>query len=225
MKMLAIDTASILCAACIYDTATGKEGGRALLDLGKGHSEHLMAVVADVMHQSGVGFSDLGAVAVSIGPGSFTGVRVGVSVARGLSMALKIPAIGVTTLEALAAEARERFGGSTVMGALDAGRNEINAAVYDETGGMLVQPAVMALPEAVALAKRFSPVITGSAAIQIAEQLPQARTGSTLASADIRFYARIAAGRDAGDEKPRPLYLRGADAKSQAGFVLPRQTT
>lgn len=223
MKMLAIDTASILCAAFVYDTATGQEDGRAVLDLGKGHAEHLMSVVADAMHQSGIAFPDLGAIAVSIGPGSFTGVRVGVSAARGLSMALKIPAIGVTTLEALAAEARERFGDSTVMSALDAGRNEINAAVYDESGGVLVQPSVMALADAVAMARRYLPVITGSAALQIAEQLPQARTGSALASADIRFYARIAAGRDAGDEKPRPLYLRGADAKSQAGFVIPRQ--
>ncbi len=89
---------------------SGAERGRSVIDIGKGHAEHLMAVVEAAMKQAGVEYSDLGAVAVSVGPGSFTGVRVGVSAARGFAMALKIPAIGVTTLEAIAAEAREHFG-------------------------------------------------------------------------------------------------------------------
>lgn len=225
MRMLAIDTASVVCAACVYDTVLRQEEGRAVLELGKGHAEHLMAVVGDVMQQANIAFRQLGAVAVSIGPGSFTGVRVGVSAARGLAMALKVPAIGVTTLEALAAEARQRFGDVPVMSALDAGRGEINAALYDEKGGALVEPAMMTLEEAVHLAQRRASVVAGSAGHRIGVELPSIQTGSALATADIRFYAAIAAGRDAGGEKPRPLYLRGADAKPQAGFVLPRQPT
>ncbi|MBU2402181.1 MAG: tRNA (adenosine(37)-N6)-threonylcarbamoyltransferase complex dimerization subunit type 1 TsaB, partial [Alphaproteobacteria bacterium] len=108
MKLLAIDTASVICAACVYDTVARQEDGRAVLDLGKGHAEHLMAVVGNAMQRAKITFPELDAVAVSIGPGSFTGVRVGVAAARGLAMALKVPAIGVTTLEALAAEARQR---------------------------------------------------------------------------------------------------------------------
>jgi tRNA threonylcarbamoyladenosine biosynthesis protein TsaB len=225
MKLLAIDTASVICAACVYDTVARQEDGRAVLDLGKGHAEHLMAVVGDAMQRAKITFPELDAVAVSIGPGSFTGVRVGVAAARGLAMALKVPAIGVTTLEALAAEARQRFGDVTVMSALDAGRGEINAAVYGETGATLVEPTVMTLDEAVLLARRRSTVVVGSAGPRIAVELPAVKTGSTSATADIGYYAAIAAGRDAGGEKPRPLYLRGADAKPQAGFVLPRQAT
>jgi tRNA threonylcarbamoyladenosine biosynthesis protein TsaB len=225
MKLLAIDTASVICAACVYDTVARQEDGRAVLDLGKGHAEHLMAVVGDAMQGAKITFPELDAVAVSIGPGSFTGVRVGVAAARGLAMALKVPAIGVTTLEALAAEARQRFGDVTVMSALDAGRGEINAAVYGETGATLVEPTVMTLDEAVLLARRRSTVVVGSAGPRIAVELPAVKTGSTSATADIGYYAAIAAGRDAGGEKPRPLYLRGADAKPQAGFVLPRQAT
>ncbi|WP_457940957.1 tRNA (adenosine(37)-N6)-threonylcarbamoyltransferase complex dimerization subunit type 1 TsaB [Mesorhizobium sp. 10J20-29] len=225
MKLLAIDTASVICAACVYDTAARQEDGRAVLDLGKGHAEHLMAVVGDAMQRAKITFPELDAVAVSIGPGSFTGVRVGVAAARGLAMALKVPAIGVTTLEALAAEARQRFGEVTVMSALDAGRGEINAAVYGETGATLVEPTVMTLDEAVLLARRRSTVVVGSAGPRIAVELPAVKTGSTSATADIGYYAAIAAGRDAGGEKPRPLYLRGADAKPQAGFVLLRQAT
>ncbi len=166
MKLLVIDTASTLCAACVFDIVAFAENGRAVLDLGKGHAEHLMTVIEDAMREAEAGFADLGAVAVSIGPGSFTGVRVGVSAARGFAMALKIPAIGVTTLEAIAAEAREKFGPRLVMSALDAGRDEINAAVYDDLGELIHAPSVMSLPGAVELAKRYGSVVAGSAAAQ-----------------------------------------------------------
>ena len=122
MILLAIDTSSTLCAACIHDSAAGKELGRAVLDLGKGHAEHLMGVVHEAMAQAGVDFSALERIVVAVGPGSFTGVRVGVSASRGFAMALKIPAVGVTTLEAIAAETRESFGARKVMAALDGGR-------------------------------------------------------------------------------------------------------
>ena len=88
------------------DADAGVELGRAVLDIGKGHAEILMDVIAEALGAAGIAFAGLGAVAVSVGPGSFTGVRVGVSAARGLALALKIPAVGVSTLEALAAETR-----------------------------------------------------------------------------------------------------------------------
>jgi tRNA threonylcarbamoyl adenosine modification protein YeaZ len=220
--ILAIDTASTLCAACIYDTEAGVEQSRSVIDIGKGHAEHLMAVVESTMKQAGVDYSGLGAVAVSVGPGSFTGVRVGVSAARGFAMALKIPAIGVTTLEAIAAEARERFGARSVMSALDAGRDEINAAIYDELGMQVYGPSVTALSDAAELAREYSPVLAGSAAIAIAaEASDKFDMGLTLATADILIYAKLAALKGSG-EKPKPIYLREADAKPQAGFVLPR---
>ncbi|WP_292249424.1 tRNA (adenosine(37)-N6)-threonylcarbamoyltransferase complex dimerization subunit type 1 TsaB, partial [Mesorhizobium sp.] len=115
-----------------YDAAAGRELGRQVLDLGKGHAEHLMAVIDAALKAAGTGYAGLDAIAVSVGPGSFTGLRVGVSTARGLALALKIPAIGVTTLEALAAEAAASFPGRAVLAALDAGREEIHVAAYDK---------------------------------------------------------------------------------------------
>ena len=222
MILLAIDTASTLCAACVYDSAAGKELGRAVLDLGKGHAEHLIDVVHDAMAQAGVGFPALARIAVAVGPGSFTGVRVGVSAARGFAMALKIPAVGVTTLEAIAAEAREVFGAKTAMAALDGGRGEIHAAIYDEAGREIVGPAAMNLAEAAALARKHVPLLAGSAAATVAGEADAGLDlGPTAATADIRFYATLGAAKQAG-EKPKPLYLREADAKPQAGFVLPR---
>jgi tRNA threonylcarbamoyl adenosine modification protein YeaZ len=224
MNILAIDCAARLCAACVYDAAASKELGRSVLDLGKGHAEHLMAVIADALKQSGINYPDLGAIAVSTGPGSFTGVRVGVSTARGLALALKIPAIGVTTLEALAQEGRKQFPGRAVLAALDAGREEIHAAFYDEAANLRYGPTVTTLPEMIEMATAHASVLTGTAAEKIAEAAGGPFDfGPLSATADIAVYARLAVAKGAG-EKPHPVYLREADAKPQAGFVLPRSS-
>lgn len=223
MKLLAIDCAANLCAACVYDAAAGKELGRSVVDLGKGHAEHLMAVIEEALTTGGADYAGLGAIAVSTGPGSFTGLRVGVSAARGLALALKIPAIGVTTLEALAAQATETFPGRAVLAALDAGREEIHAALYDEASVLIYGPAVATLSQAAAMAVDRFPVLAGTAATQIAASAGRAfDVGLTSATADIAIYARLAATKGEG-EKPKPLYLRGADAKPQAGFILSRK--
>lgn len=222
MIVLAIDCAASLCAACIYDAVAEKELGRSVLDLGKGHAEHLMAVITDALNVGGVGYADLGAIAVSTGPGSFTGVRVGVSTARGLALALKIPAVGVTTLEALAGEAGEKFPGRAVLVALDGGREEVHAALYDEAAILSYGPAVTTLAEMSEMASTNMPVLAGTVAGKIAAAATGAFDfGPAGATVDISVYARLAAKKGAG-EKPHPLYLRAADAKPQAGFVLPR---
>lgn len=225
MILLAIDCAASLCAASVYDTVAAKELGRSVRDLGKGHAEHLMAVVEEALGQAGIAYADLGLIAVSTGPGSFTGVRVGVSATRGFSLALKIPAVGVTTLEALAQETRDALGQQTVLAALDAGREEIHAALYDETGHVLREPAVLSLAEAAEIAASGQMALAGTAARLVADAVVVDKAfaiGPLHATADIGTYARLAAGKEPG-ERPKPVYLRAPDAKPQAGFVLPRE--
>ena len=206
MIVLAIDTAASLCAACVYDTQAG-ERGRAVLDLGKGHAEHLMGVIQEALEASGTAYADLGAVAVSVGPGSFTGVRVGVATARGLALALRVPAIGVSTLEALAAEARGDAP-VPVLARIEAGRGQAYVAAFDGAGSASFGPAALATDEADAMIADAGDrlVVTG-------------------ATADIAVYARLAAAKLASGEtdKPKPLYLRDADAKPQGSFALPRK--
>lgn len=222
MIVLAIDTASAVCAACVYDSASQRELARAALDLGKGHAEHLMAVVDDALHQARIDFSALGRIVVAIGPGSFTGVRVGVAAARGFALALKIPAVGVTTLEAIAAETRKQFAGKSTMVALDGGRGEVNIAIHDPAGTPMQGPVATTLAEAARLARRYEPVLAGSAAAMVAREAgAEFQLGPTGATADIKVYAALGAAMGIGG-KPKPLYLREADAKPQAGFVLPR---
>ena len=209
MRLLAIDTAADLCAASILDTDAG-ERGRHVLDLGKGHAEHLMAVIETALEEAGTAYADLGGVAVSVGPGSFTGVRVGVAAARGLALALKIPAVGVTTLEALAHEKRADNPGRPVIARIEAGRGQVYVAAFSSDGTPTFGPAALDAQAAAAfIGKAGQDVVVA--------------TGRT---ADISAYALIGAERLAGGtpaERPKPLYLREADARPQEAFALPRK--
>lgn len=224
MKLLAIDTAANLCSACVWDTETGTERGRSVADLGKGHAEFLMTTIDEALTAAGCGFADLGMLAVATGPGSFTGVRVGVATSRGLALALKIPAVGVSTLDAIAAEAAQAHPGQHVLATIDAGREELYVALYDELAKPVYGPLVTTLANALEIARQSLPVLAGSAASKIAGGLAPLSLGigPEAATADIATYARIAAARGPAPQPPVPLYLREPDAKPQAGFVLPR---
>ncbi|WEX12026.1 tRNA (adenosine(37)-N6)-threonylcarbamoyltransferase complex dimerization subunit type 1 TsaB [Chelativorans sp. AA-79] len=221
MNILAIDTAASLCAACVYDAGAGAEKGRAVLDLGKGHAEHIMAVIGEVLEKASLSYAAIDAIAVSIGPGSFTGVRVGVSAARGLALALKISAVGVTTLEAIAAETREAFPGRPVLCAI--GRADSLAMMQFDAAGQCVGGPRLASPDdLVQIAKEHASVLAGDAAERVSQMAAGGfDIGPRATTADIRFYARIAAERPATGEKPKPLYLRPPDARPQTVFALP----
>lgn len=231
MIILAIDTAANLCAAAIHDN-DGEHGdgerGRCVIDLGKGHAERLFEVIAAAQEQAGTAYGDLDAVAVSIGPGSFTGVRVGVATARGLSLALKIPAIGVSTLEALAWEARETAGRRPVLVAIKGSGDRLFVAGFDAGGTQTHAPAAMSAAEAAAMVTPDILVAgSGAAALADATARPLDATldGNT---ADIAAFARLGLAKSAANPdriaaRPKPLYLREADAKPQAGFALARK--
>ena len=220
--ILAIDCSANLCAACVYDAVAGRELGRSVLDLGKGHAEHLIAVIDAALAAAGKAYSDLRAIAVSVGPGSFTGIRVAVSAARGFALALNIPAIGVNTLEALAAEVREAGSAKPVLAVLTSGLENVQLGVYDEFGSVAYAPEIMTVRVAAELASNTKAVLAGTAARHISE-LSGLPVASEKATADIGVYARVAFAKGADGGKPSPLYLREPDAKPQAGFVLPRR--
>ncbi len=221
MVTLALDTAAGLCVAAVLD-ASGRELGRAVEAMDKGHAERLMAVIADALGHAGVAYGDLGLIAVSVGPGSFTGVRVGVSAARGLALALSIPATGVSTLEALADDASVHAHGRPVLVAIDARRGEIYAQGFDKDGQPVSEPAVVKIDDAEAMASGM--LVCGSAAAMIAERFGAETVAPMGATADIATFGRIALRPDRPQKAPSPLYLRQADAKPQEGFALARRS-
>jgi tRNA A37 threonylcarbamoyladenosine modification protein TsaB len=141
-----------------------------------------------------------------------------------LALALKVPAVGVTTLDALAEEARDRYPGREVMAVVDARREQLYLARYGSAGDRVLGPVIAALADAVSQVGASDIVLAGSAAEAV-----RAATGRTLdiagaaATADIAVYARLAARRNPADTPPRPLYLRDADARPQEGFAVARR--
>lgn len=222
MVLLALDTAANLCAACVHDTDADRVLARRAADIGTGHAELLMDQIGDCLSEAGKAYRDLSRIAVSMGPGSFTGVRIGVAAARGLALALAIPALGVSTLEGLAAEARAAHPGRAALAVIDAGRGQVWAALYGPDGAAVAAPSLAGVEAVRALALEADAVLAGSAAALVGEgtALPVASQARTAA---IETYARLGASRTPPFDRPKPLYLRAADARPQQGFALPRR--
>lgn len=227
MKILVVDTAADWCAACLHDAGSGVTLGREAREIGAGHAEALMGVIEAALAQAGTTYRDVGAICVSVGPGSFTGVRIGVATARGLALALKVPAAGVTTLAALAFEAEPLARGRPVLAVLDAKRDEFYAGLYGPDGAVHSAPAMVDARGAAALAGLTKPLLvgTGARAIAVAAGLdPEDTALADRRTADVDSFARLAARHGfERAEKPVPLYLRGPDARPQDGFALPRR--
>ncbi|MEF2073791.1 tRNA (adenosine(37)-N6)-threonylcarbamoyltransferase complex dimerization subunit type 1 TsaB [Consotaella aegiceratis] len=223
--VLAIDTAAARCAACVYDPSDGVVLARADPEIGRGHAERLMDILSSVLAEASAEFADIGKIAVTVGPGSFTGLRVGVAAARGLALARGVPAVGVSTLEALAEPHLDR--GDPVLAVIDAKRGELYAALYGATGACLLEPAAVA-PEDLAgrigaLGLQGPMTLVGTGATIAAAILDRARIGTVRedVTCDIAVVARLGAARPAG-HAPVPLYLRGPDAKAQANAAIAR---
>ncbi len=211
MIVLAIDTAGIDCSAAVLDSSAGTLLSAVSEEIGKGHAERLMAVIDQALDEAGIQLQAVGKIAVAIGPGSFTGIRVGVAAARGLSLSLGIDCVGVSTLETLAASHRAAGRSEKlVIVAMDAKREEIYAQAFGTDGSPLNEPAALSADDVGKLAVSLSAELTGSWASKAGDRF------------DIGMVARIGARKDAAGTRPKPLYLRGPDAKPQLGFALAR---
>lgn len=224
MIILAIDTAGADCSAAIVEVA---DPGINVIakrrdTLGRGHAEHLMPMLQAIFTETGAGVGDMDRFAVTIGPGSFTGLRVGVSAARGLSLATGRPAVGVSTLEALAEtylstdETPEKVSDwSALAAALDARHGNVYIQVFASDGSPICPPAIVPAEEAKDLAD-FDAVI-GSGARSIVDRLSGDATRElhvlgSEGSADPVMVARLAARKTPEDATPTPLYLKPPDA-------------
>lgn len=218
MIVLAMDTAGPDCSAALYDSNSDEILAEVTENIGRGHAERLMAVVDLTLAKAGLALSAVERLAITIGPGSFTGIRVGVAAARGFALSLEVPAIGVSTLAVLAAHKRGEASDQPVLAVMDAKRGEVYAQSFGADGTAQSEPTVLPVAEAAAFAADFSGTVTGSAA-------PLLR-GEDLSGEPDRFpisiVARLAARAEPDGGSPSPLYLRGPDAKPQAGFAIPR---
>lgn len=126
MLVLAIDTASIYCAVALirHNSVIARIDER----MNKGHAERLIGQITQIMTQANITLDQVERIAVNVGPGSFTGVRVGVATARALALALEIPAVGVSALEALAVQVTTRKNTtSAITVVIEAGRDVLSS--------------------------------------------------------------------------------------------------
>lgn len=219
MILLAIDTSGSGCFAAIHDSDRNVTLGTAGADIGRGHAERLMEFVDAALDAAGVELSAIERIAVTIGPGSFTGIRVGVAAARGLSLALGVPAVGVSTLAAIAAEHLSGHPATPLFVAIDAKREEVYCQAFAANGAAVSAPLILPLEEARAAAGAAGGLVIGSAAPLIAGSAGDNKPSRPI---PIKAVARLGALADPRADKPKPLYLRGPDAKPQAGFAIAR---
>src|SRR6266852_7071139 len=156
MKVLALESATLSGGAALVDGE--RLLGEVTLDVAVNHSERLMAAVDRLVSECGLSPHDLDGLAVSIGPGSFTGLRVGIATVKGLGLALDLPVAAVPTLDALAA--RLPFADAPVCPILDARKGEVYLSLYRwREGGMAREWDYLALPPELAAARLDAPVI------------------------------------------------------------------
>lgn len=194
--ILAIDTAAPrLQLALLRD---GEHVETLLEDMATGQAEHLFPALAELLGRTGVAYKDLTRVAVTTGPGSFTGLRIGLSAARGLGLALSIPVVGIPSLLALSLMTP---GASAVL--LDARREEAYFQKFSDPGVATGEAALLPIDDA------RSRVPAGTALI-------------TSPFVDIDAVARFSAGLDPAAYPPEASYIRDADAKPQEKFRVAR---
>lgn len=222
MLILAIDTALDACAAGVLDTRSGEMIAQESVAMKRGHAEALMPLLARVMQQSSVAFAALDRIAVTTGPGSFTGLRVGLSAARGIGLAAGKPVVGITTLAAYAAPVVSRNQAAPVIAAIDARHDHVYLQVVGGNGSSLERPRVAPIDEALAAARFGAPILVGNAAALLASRWPADATPAGIddrPSPEISWVAWLGAAVDPATALPRPYYLRAPDAKPQASLM------
>jgi tRNA threonylcarbamoyladenosine biosynthesis protein TsaB len=226
MRVLAIDTALEACSAAVLDTSGGITASETAV-MTRGHAEALMPLIARVMIRAGIEFGDLDRIAVTTGPGSFTGLRVGISAARGISLAAGKSVIGLSTLAGFAAPLIADDDSTQVVAAIDARHDHIYLQVFGVNGRTLVGPRTATVRDAARAAMTAPARIIGSAAKKLAAAWPKGAEPpllvEQLGAPDIDWIARLGAAAAEARSPPKPLYLRAPDAQPQNAARLPRR--
>jgi tRNA threonylcarbamoyladenosine biosynthesis protein TsaB len=228
MNVLAFDTClGAVSVAVRWQDERGEWQLREAFELrSTGHAERLFPLMAELMDGSGLEFADIDRIAVTLGPGTFTGVRVGISAARALALATGKPVVGITSLAAMGHRAREllaeRIAGRLLVVVVDARRGKLYAQTF-AGGGDETSEALLLTPEEVAVRiGREKAFVVGSGAAAVAAVLRSAGGEAEACLPDLQPHARplaLLAPRLAPMVPVKPLYLRLPDAK-EGGALL-----
>ena len=225
MRILALETATLAGSVALLDGS--RVVGESLLDIALTHSERLMAMVDRLLKDCGWSVSALDGLAVSIGPGSFTGLRIGIATAKGLALALGLPVAAVPTLDALAWNLP--FAGTPVCPLLDARKGEVYLALYRwNTDRMERRSEYLALSPRAAAEGLIPPVIVVGdgvaacrpflAALGAGLHVAPATAGTPSAAIVGRLgHAMLECEQAVDPDALVPMYLRPSEAERRAG--------
>ncbi len=227
MLLLALDTALSACSACLYDSVQGKVLRQESLIMDKGHAEALMPLVERLLAESGTDPTALDRIVTSVGPGSFTGLRVGISAARGLALAIGCDCVGVSTLSAFAAPFITAQPDAPVACAIDARHDNVFFTLIGPGGKALIAPALTPARDAAEAARNAqASVVTGNGTHLLSAYWMSDPDQPRLAPAafpSIEWIARLGALATPEQAPPAPLYLRAPEAHVPADAALPRR--
>ena len=197
------------------------------LPMMRGHAEALMPLIAAVMSAANTEFFDLDRIAVTVGPGSFTGLRVGVAAARGIALAAGKPAVGLTTLAALAAPFFDADETKALLAVIDARHDQVYMQLFGSGGRTLIAPRLAPVRDAIRAAMASPTRIVGNAAKLVESAWPDNERRPLQVAAvrapDIGWVARLGAATADVSAAVKPLYLRDADAQPQEAGILRRR--
>jgi tRNA threonylcarbamoyladenosine biosynthesis protein TsaB len=215
MRVLSIDTSFETCSAAMIDDGDILWTATALI--GRGHAEVLPVMVAEGLCATKLKVADVDRIGVVIGPGAFAGIRVGLAFARALRLGTAAVAIGVTSLEALAASVDDA---GRVAPVFDARRGQVYAALFAADRRQLVAPFVAPPAEAALRIGAAAATLAGSGAALVAPHLDRRVPISSVREIDPVAVARLAMNAETPAAPPAPLYLRPPDAipSAQSGF-------
>lgn len=213
--VLALDAAGGACSAALW--RDGRVVARRFAEMEHGQAEALIPMVQAVMAEAGMGYATLDLIAVSTGPGSYTGVRVGIASARSIASASGKPLSGVSSFDCIRAGVTES---GPLLVALETRRSDLYIELFDIDGRVLDTPAVVSEAELIARFGGTPPIlVAGDAAGRAAAMLENARIAAAPRHADAAKVAEIAAFRWLSEKTPRPaepIYLRPPDARTVA---------
>lgn len=207
MLILALDTALETCSAALV------RGGRVLAarsePMARGHQERIAPLVDELAREASIAFLEVDRIGVTCGPGSFTGLRVGLAFAKGLGFALGRPVVGIGTLQALAAGTE-----GEAAAVIDARRGQVYVQAFRD-GEPLVPPEALSIEEAAARLAPFRPArLIGPGAALLAPAFPEAELAT--GAVDPIALAALTGAAPEPESGPEPLYLRAPDAKLPA---------
>jgi tRNA threonylcarbamoyl adenosine modification protein YeaZ len=240
MNILAFDTCMQSCSAAILRDAAGSDRESGTLfsareTLERGHAERLVPMIQEVMTKAALEYDEIDRIAVTTGPGTFTGIRIGVATARGLALASGVELVGENVLQVIAWGCLQQCApppGDLLAVAINARRGQIYLQLFDANGTACTDPHVVVPDQAGKLIPPGKSVFVAGSGKEILKNAvgEEVRQNLNLSyfehgnpQPDAGILARHAASRPSSREPVSPLYLRPPDAKIQSGYAIERQ--